>query len=1170
MAEDKNMTDSDRIKELLAQLRATMDLEEAPAAAPENEETQAEEAAEGYAKTLEELLSLDPSAEESEEDMEEETEDGIEDTVEAETEENGEDIADERPDGEEGKSTAEEPRASSREKQTTGDQVAAALSAFFVVDESDVHGQVMLGDSFMTAEDGTDGAAPREEASEDAEEIIEETTEDKEDTAIFFHKNETVSLSFDDKISIAADSAISLPDTEEETEEEEVVSEGGFSPVLQKEETETFDGFPSLSSIETQPFGFDRRFSLSAFGEEDTLSEDAMRVTDEDGDENTDQSIGENTEETTDVSIDEETVRADEELADDAEHPAEAPAAEGQEATDETDEPLVDDEPLPFDETSEEAYEDEPAEEAFAEISSEDAAEPCEAEDALSYDEEGSPPDYADSEEDAGLSADPIPYSSEYGETGKSMVFERVADEGAEEDLTPPPAILDDTPACLPAPEETASKTEETVEVDFCAAAASESTEKAEEEGDGARHSPRIQLAPLAYRAKAEEKSDKKSEEAQNGEETEDFLSGIPGVMRHFLGDYPFGRVNRVQSAAEGRNKHTAEADETPVEKAKPKKKERRNFFAEEEEREYCDTADSELIRERLQSDLRNTRARFVVVSVFALLLLVLENYAFVPFFAEHSLLAADKVGYAEAFLLFGAALAAYPCLHMGACGIFYRRALPETILLFQWLLSFLYALVFAFLEIKVPHFAFVSALGLCVCLFFRMIGRENRISCFEHLTTAGDKLVFSPVQKKAMQAEINALGRSLDDEPPTMYRVRKTAFVDEFSYRTFAVCEDSVVNFVMLVLFLIAAVAAFAVTFALSGDAVKSFGALALALAAVPPLAMCATHVYPMARALRAAGNDSTILGEETVNEAVSLDAVAFEDIEAIPTKDVSVTFVQIYENPTLVLSYLNAIFRTVGGPLAGYFSAADQTKEAAKRKVVLTEAVSGGFAATVDGAGVCVGGGEYMEHKKTLPAFDAKDAKAESEGQSVLYVAMEGKVCAKFYIRYHVSAAFEKNVRRLSRLGITALIRTYDPCISDRTLFRISSLADQKVHVVNKTVAQKADFAAPHVAGGIVTSGHSGKLLQLLFLCFGTHRTIGAGRVMKLLLASLGIVASILMASLGFFDILPSALVALYHILWMFLSVLYVRCRIGIPKTTEGKRNEPSRDLRYSKGGH
>ena len=55
MAEDKNKTDSDRIKELLAQLRATMDLEEVSPAPTEVEETPAEE---GYETTLEELLSI--------------------------------------------------------------------------------------------------------------------------------------------------------------------------------------------------------------------------------------------------------------------------------------------------------------------------------------------------------------------------------------------------------------------------------------------------------------------------------------------------------------------------------------------------------------------------------------------------------------------------------------------------------------------------------------------------------------------------------------------------------------------------------------------------------------------------------------------------------------------------------------------------------------------------------------------------------------------------------------------------------------------------------------------------------------------------------------------------------------------------------------------------------
>lgn len=1154
MAEDKNKTDSDRIKELLAQLRATMNLEEDVTANVPEDETEPEE---GYEATAEELLFSENASDVSSEQAE---------TIKPKTQEEqalGEELSEE---------VREETPASvghgSRDKNATADQVAAVLSSFVVADE----GETTMPDTPAEQEsdednkaDETEAAAPVLDTEEDTEQEDEakdtENAEDTEDTAIFFVDNSAVT-SFDDKIRLSASAAFSLPKAEAE-EEETVVSAGEFVPELDEEtmEDSSEDGeaeelLPVLLGKTLAGVDFARRVSLASWGAENGDG------TDEGVDETTDENLNESTAESANEQFD-ETAETVAEVVDGEEDRASAEAEEIGMC-----EELVTTEDAAPDEAETDALMEDIAADVLNDETrplpllavcdeeagdSEDGALPC--------GDDSSPPDFGAFVADEGLSVDPFPYRAEHDEEAKTMVFERVEGDGEDETPAPAPLPVEETPV---AP----SFAEESNEVPLADEVDSAEKTQVSAEDESERHSPRIQLAPLAYRANKEEEKEEKPTE-RDGEETEDYLNSIPGVMRHLLGDYPFGRANRVQNAHGTRKEKMSEEETPPSQKAKPKKKKRRRFFAEEEEREYCDTADSNLIRERLQNDLNNTRARFVIISVFALLLLVLENYAFVPFFSDRLLLTAEKVGYAETFLLFGVALAAAPCLYMGACGLFYRRILPETVLLVQWLLSFSYALVFAILELEVPHFAFGAALSLCVCLFFRMIGRENRVSCFRHLTTAGDKLILSPTEKKAMQAEINALGRSLDDAPPAMYRVRKTAFVDEFSYRTATVCEDSIINFVILLLYLVSQAASFFIGFFLSGDVIQGFSSLALALAVVPPVAMCATHIYPMARALRAAGNDSTILGEDTVNEAVALDAIAFEDIEAIPTKDVNVTFVQIYENPIFVLSCLNAIFRTIGGPLAGYFSAADQTKEAAKRKVVLTEAVSGGFSVTVDGANVCVGDGEYMERKNTIPVFDAKDAKAESENQNVLYVAMEGKVCAKFYIRYHVSAAFEKNVRRLSRLGITALVRTYDPCLSDRTLLRISSLADQKIHVVNKTPSQRADFAASHAPGGIVTSGHSGKLLQLLFLCFGTRRTIVAGSVMKLILTALGLIGAVTASMLGLFRVMPSAIVALYHIVWLFLSVMYVRCRIYTPKLTEGKRNESSKNIRHSKGG-
>lgn len=1205
MAEDKNKTDSDRIKELLAQLRATMDLEEEAAATPA-EEAAEENREDGYEATLEELLSADalPDEEDEEnEENEEEENDGDrvdEDADEALSAGDGDgEIAENAVNGE----AEEEPEKTEEEKQSLAPvgknkietDVAAALASFVISDEEedeedeeeqsfyDLLSELEENALADSVEDDADALRADENDAVEESEEAEDDADGEDDTEIFYTENAADDASFDDKVQLSASTAFALPTAEEAEEEEEdaVVSVGEFSSALRDEtaqdevsedeisdEESLLDTSFSVTDV-TKEFNFEKSVSLPFWErkEEDTPTESETE-------ENADAVACEEADGLSSCEPVEDDLSVCEEHAEENVTAADEVLDETAEATEQGKTPLSveeavsdtpEDEPLPCGPLTEGSG---PDEEKF------DEDESAIADEMPVPDDGGSPPDEWAAPSDVGNAADPLPYRSISEEQENGMAFERVASDESEEE--PVPAILPSESVSDDSTSENAETADgQTEEAHTLAAIETESSENESVEENG-RHSPRIQLAPLAYRvSKDEEKGQDKNGEEEG--ENEDYLSGFPGVMRHILEDYkPFGRVNRVQNIT---TEQKTDETEKKEEKGKPsqKKKRKKLFFAEEEEQEYCDTADADLIRDRLQNDLRNTRARFVVISVFALLLLVLENYAFVPFFAGHSLLSTGKMGYAETFLLFGVALAAAPCLRMGFCGILYRRVLPETILLVQWLLSFVYTLIFSIGELEMPHFSFACALSLGVCLFFRMIERENRITCFRHLTTAGDKLILFPMEKKEIKAEKDILGKSEEDAPLRIYRVRKTPFVDEFSDRTSAICEDSVINLVMLVLFLVAQIASFVVCYVLTKDIIRALSAFAFALAFVPPMTMCAAHIYPMSRALCAAGDDSTILGEDTVNEAVSLDAIAFEDIEALPMKETKMTHLAVSANPTFVFSCLNAIFRTVGGPLAGHFSAADQTKGATKRSVSLMEAVAGGLAATADGVVFHIGDAKYMAQKK-VPIASATSSGSVAKNERALYVAMDGRVCAKFHIAYRLSPHFVENVKRLSRLGIKTLVRTYDPCLSDELLLAASvsefdpasGLEKGQIHVVNKTVGQRADFAAMHAPGGIVTSGHSGKLLQLLFLCFGTRGAVAVGRVAKLVLTVLGAAGAVAMTALGWFDIIPSALVAMYHILWLSLSVVYVKCHIGIPKTTEGKKNESSKNIRHSKGRH
>ena len=272
MADDKHLTDGDRIKELLAQLRATMDLEE------ETSETETEQAPQedGYAIALEELLSIEgeDEAESSAEEAPQEDEEAPVETDEvADVEEKNEE-ADELPEHE-----------PDEKEEATETSVSDILSSFFTIDEKDRHGQVSIADSFLdVGAEESDSFEEEERVEEDAfaladahdEPLAEETKEEEqgeekeEEAELLFRPDDDVSLTFEEKIDVVSPSALSLPANEDWDEEEEtadVVLEGGFVAPSKEEEREEEES-PLVSLLPGGKLSFSTRVSLPSWGEE--------------------------------------------------------------------------------------------------------------------------------------------------------------------------------------------------------------------------------------------------------------------------------------------------------------------------------------------------------------------------------------------------------------------------------------------------------------------------------------------------------------------------------------------------------------------------------------------------------------------------------------------------------------------------------------------------------------------------------------------------------------------------------------------------------------------------------------------------------------------------------------------------------------------------------------
>lgn len=653
--------------------------------------------------------------------------------------------------------------------------------------------------------------------------------------------------------------------------------------------------------------------------------------------------------------------------------------------------------------------------------------------------------------------------------------------------------------------------------------------------------SGRIHLAPSAYRA-ADDRV--RSEGKLPADDEEDFMDGLPSGIRDSLIGFPLGRPNRAQ----GVRFDDLEAPQT-------KKKRKTYRFPEELEgmRDEEDAAPG-YVRHHLKERLHQTRARFIVVTVIAFILLLLENISLVQGFVPPGFVDVQTAGIIDALLLIGAAIAAWPRLSVGVKGMFHGRVLPESVLFVQTVIAFIYAAVWGVMGEPTLYLSFVPTLGLSILYYFRVLRCETDLRAFGKIHSAGDKLVFSPTTKREILPENVAIA---DDK--RMYRVQKAATVKGFSARNGVVCEDEWLNLgILLFTLLVGGVCFLVAYFGRNCEIAVSLSAALFGCFLTAPIVMLGTHAFCMHRADRAAGGNSAIAGEMTVREAVEVGTVAFEDIEAAPSSGVVLSGIRVHcDDPTAVFKYLTALYGHIGGPLCGRFSGMYGDKSTPpKAQVELISATRDGISAVIDGAEIVVGNGVYMTGNAIALSYDPEDERVLSDGRSgVLYIAVNGMVCMKFYMELRISTAFEKSVMRLHALGISTILRTYDPNFNEKTVARSAALRESRTLVVGKTIEQRNDFYTERAEGGIVTSGSSGKLLRLLLLCFRAHRLLRFGYWYKFAAAVFGGLVSVVLCAIGVFAFLPSVYLALYHLVALVAYMLVVAIGVKLPEISEGK---------------
>ncbi len=428
--------------------------------------------------------------------------------------------------------------------------------------------------------------------------------------------------------------------------------------------------------------------------------------------------------------------------------------------------------------------------------------------------------------------------------------------------------------------------------------------------------------------------------------------------------------------------------------------------------------------------------------------------------------------------------LIGYRPIYRGLAALRFRRVIPETLASFSAAIAAVASFVFYFSGASERYlFGLVGAsVVFCAILadFFRIGAVAHAFHAYAEpgtrhaadLTPAGEHPLLSslyPESSDVLLMETSPISR-VDGFVP--------AVREHVEGRYASLVSLSIAGGVTLVDLIVMLVLKRGVAF--------SFWSALICFMAVLPVSLFAVHrFFAWVLASRISEERIGVTGERAAYRYAGSGVMTFEDVEAFPKGAVSVKGIKLCGDFRLdkALYLVSSLFDRVGGPLNSVFrvSTADMR---ISDDVVLRSLSPNGIEAQINHEDVCVGTRTYLENIGIEIFRDIEDERAEQEGNRVLYVAYLGTLCAKFYVHYEISTAFEKIVEYCAKHGVSSVILTADPLVDGSLLDRISYISDYDVHFVKQDLSSLEDLHDEPREVELITYGPRKTLRKMPFL--------------------------------------------------------------------------------------
>ena len=490
-------------------------------------------------------------------------------------------------------------------------------------------------------------------------------------------------------------------------------------------------------------------------------------------------------------------------------------------------------------------------------------------------------------------------------------------------------------------------------------------------------------------------------------------------------------------------------------------------------------------------------------------------------------------------FLVIAAAVSLKP-IAKGIADAFCLRPTPYSVAGISVLVNLAYTIVVAsVLPDGFVLFNFPAALAVTAATAYEYALWLIERKCFDCISSDNGQLY-------ALVGDFEGQ-RPFGDEPTQ--RAYRTDFVKNYFDRTGKRSKEYKYLSVLIPASVLAGLLAMAIVWIATGDGNSGGAAAMLVMGFALPVGVMGTFSLPLLAVILSLKGRGAIIGHSAADEYEKTRFVTFDETDLFPT--IKTTYIDLKpsgnRNISEVLGKTSRLFRSIGGPLSRMVEGKDIRPGAPEAEI--TGIFDDGISAIVDSSEMLVGGARFMELKGVDLSAPRDHRDADPAGE-ILYVAIEGRLAARYYIKYLPDEDLVSAVNSLGDRGICVGLRTRNPGVNSRIIEARCPELKYKVYTIKSVPDEERELDSYRgtVDSGIVVKDRAAGLARPLAAAISLKKYYKLDRILRFVLAALGAVIFAATAIMGRITDISSALVAAYQLAGLIppavaAAILYLR---------------------------